>query len=168
MGGSSQDPNEPRQEVSHLALVISDDDEFTDDPHQIIPSEDAFTLPFLPRQNLKWYDWGYLLPAEITAFRAIYYHKSGDVRPGYTGASPWDFPLHCQGHMALKLHSGVAAYSSYIGLVLTGIVYPQQEDPNIQINQYNYLDITGTVPPPANLGLLALSPSHFKCFLGLV
>ena len=32
-GGSSQDPNEPRQEVSHLALVISDDDEFADDPN---------------------------------------------------------------------------------------------------------------------------------------
>ena len=52
-GGSSQDPNEPRQGVSHLALVISDDDEFADDPHQIIPTEDVFTLPFLPRQNLK-------------------------------------------------------------------------------------------------------------------
>ena len=48
-GGSSQDPNELRQEVFHLALVISDDDEFADDPHQIIPTEDAFTLPFLPR-----------------------------------------------------------------------------------------------------------------------
>ena len=36
-GGSSRDPNEPRQEVSHLALIISNDDEFTDDPHQIIP-----------------------------------------------------------------------------------------------------------------------------------
>ena len=44
-GGSSQDPNEPRQEVSHLALIISDDDEFADDPHQIIPTEDTFALP---------------------------------------------------------------------------------------------------------------------------
>ena len=67
-GGSSQGPNEPGQEVSHLALVISDDDEFTDDPHQIIPTEDAFALPFLPRQNLEGFDRGYLLPAEITAF----------------------------------------------------------------------------------------------------
>ena len=47
-GDSSQDPNEPRQEVYHLALVISNDDEFTDDIHQIIPTEDAFTLLFLP------------------------------------------------------------------------------------------------------------------------
>ena len=67
-GGSSQGPNKPRQEVSHLALVISDDDEFADDAHQIIPIEDAFTLPFLPRLNLEGFNWGYLLPAEVTAF----------------------------------------------------------------------------------------------------
>ena len=66
-GGSSQDPNKMRQGVSHLALVI-DDDEFADDPHQIIPPEDAFALPFLPRQNLEGFDEGYLLPAEVTAF----------------------------------------------------------------------------------------------------
>ena len=29
------------QGVSHLAMFISDDDEFTDDPHEIIPTEDA-------------------------------------------------------------------------------------------------------------------------------
>ena len=98
-GGSGQDPNEPRQEVSHLALVI-DDDEFADGPHQIIPTKDAFTLPFLPRQGMEGFNRGYLLPAEVTAFQGIYYHKSGDVRPGYTGASPWDFPLDCQGHVA--------------------------------------------------------------------
>ena len=48
-GGSGQSPKEPRQEVSHLALYISDDDKFAD-PHQIIPTEGAFTLPYLPRQ----------------------------------------------------------------------------------------------------------------------
>ena len=35
-------------------------------------------------------------------------HKLGDVRPGYTGASPLDYPLDCQGNVASKLHSGVA------------------------------------------------------------
>ena len=134
-------------------MVISDDDEFADDPHQIIPTEYAFALPYLPRQNLKGFDWGYLLPAEVTAFQGIYYHKSGDVRPSYTGASPWDYPLDCQGHVALRLHSGVAAYSSYIGLVSTGTVYPQQEDLNVKINQYSYFDITGTVPPPTHHGI---------------
>ena len=138
-GSSSQDPNEPGQGVSHLALVINDD-EFTDDPHQIIPTEDAFTLPFIPRQGMEGFNRGYLLPAEITAFQGIYYHESGDVRPGYTDASHWDFHLDHQGHIASKLHSGVAAYSLYIGLVSAGIVYLQQEDPDIKINQYNYFD----------------------------
>ena len=67
--------------------------------------------------------------------------------------SLWDSPLDHQGHVASRLHSGVAAYSSYIGLVLTGIVYPQQENPNVKINQYNYFNITGRVPPPANHGI---------------
>ena len=66
-GSSGQDANELRQGVSHLALVI-DDDEFTDDPHQVIPNEDAFALPFLPRQGMEGFDRGYLLPAEVTAF----------------------------------------------------------------------------------------------------
>ena len=56
------------------------------------------------------------------------------VRPGYTGAFLWDYPLDHQRHVALKFHSGVAAYSSYIGLVSTRIVYPQQEDPDIKID----------------------------------
>ena len=152
-GGSGQDPNEPRQEVSHLAMYISDGDEFADDPHQMIPIEDAFALPYLPRQNLEGFDHGYLLPAEVTEFQGTYYHELGDVRPGYTGASPWDYPLDHQGHVASKLHSSVVAYSSYIGLILTEIVYPQQEDPDIKINQYSYFDIIGTIPPPNHHGI---------------
>ena len=34
-----------------------------------------------------------------------------------------------------------------------GTVYPQQEDPAIKIDQYSYLNITGTVPPHANHGI---------------
>ena len=67
-GGSSQDPNEPRQELSHLAMYISNGYEFTDNLHQIIPIEDTFALPYLPRQNLKGFNCGYLLPAEVTEF----------------------------------------------------------------------------------------------------
>ena len=89
----------------------------------------------------------------MSAFRGIYYHESGDVRPGYTGASPLDYPLDQQGHVALKLHSGTAAYSSYISLISTGIVYPQHEDPLIPINQYNYFNIVGTISPIANHGI---------------
>ena len=67
-------------------MYISDEDEFANDPHQIIPIEDAFALPYLPRQNLEGFDHGYVLSAEVSGFRGTYYHESGDVRPGYTGA----------------------------------------------------------------------------------
>ena len=98
-GGSHQDSNEPVQDVSHLAMLISNDDEFTDDPHQIIPIEDAFALPSISR---KGFDHGYVIPAEINGFQGTYYHKSDDVKPGYTGASSWDHPLDHQGHVASK------------------------------------------------------------------
>ena len=100
-GGSGQGPGGPKQEVAHLNMVISDDDEFADDPHQIISTEEVFTVPAFPRENLKGFDEGYLLPAEVTAFRGIYYQESGDVRPRYTGAFPFDYPLDHQGHVAL-------------------------------------------------------------------
>ena len=67
-GGSGQGPNELKWEVTHLAMVVSDDDEFTDDPHQIIPTKDIFTVPTIPREDLEGFDKGYLLPAEVTAF----------------------------------------------------------------------------------------------------
>ena len=50
-------------------MVVSDDDEFTDDPHQIIPTEDVFTVPAIPRENLKGFDEGYLSAAEVTVFQ---------------------------------------------------------------------------------------------------
>ena len=95
-GSSGQGPNELKQEVTHLSMVVSDDDEFTDDPHQIIPTEDIFTVPAIPREDLEGFNKGYLLPAEVTAFQGIYYHESGDVRPGFTGTSPFDYPLDRQ------------------------------------------------------------------------
>ena len=86
----------------------------------------------------------------MTAFRGIYYHESGNVRPGYTGASTSTTPWIDKDTVASKLHSGTVAYSSYIGLILTGIVYPQQEDPIVPIDQHNYFDIIGTIPPIIN------------------
>ena len=47
-GGSDQGPGEPKQEVAHLTMMVSDDDEFADDPHQIIPTEEVFTIPAFP------------------------------------------------------------------------------------------------------------------------
>ena len=102
-GGTGQGPGEPKQEVAHLTMVVSDDNEFADDPHQIVPTEGVFTVPAFPRENLEGFDEGYHLPAEVTAFRGIYHHESGDVRPSYTGASPFDYPLNHQGHVASKL-----------------------------------------------------------------
>ena len=60
----------------------------------MIPTNDIFALPFLPRQNLEGFDCGYYIPAQVVVFRGTYYHESGDVRPGYTGASPFDYPLN--------------------------------------------------------------------------
>ena len=54
-------------------------------------------------------------------------------------SSHWDHPLDRQGHVALRLHSGVAAYSPYIGLVSTG---PQLEEGGSEVDQYNYFDIS--------------------------
>ena len=42
--------------------------EFADDPHQIIPTEDIFTISAILREDLKGFNEGYLLPAEVTAF----------------------------------------------------------------------------------------------------
>ena len=67
-GSSGQGPNELKQVVAHLAMVVSDD-EFADDPDQIIPTEDIFTIPAIPREDLEGFDEGYFLPAEVTAFR---------------------------------------------------------------------------------------------------
>ena len=169
-GGSSQDPNEPRQEVSRLALVINDD-VFADDPNQIIPTKDAFALPFLPRQGMEGFDRGYLLPAEVTAFWGIYYYESGDVRPGYTGASPWDFPLDRQGHMASKLHSGVAAYSLYIWACfhrdsLSPTRGSWHSDWPVQLLRHHWDSTTSC--QSWYLGLFALSPSGIKRFLGSI
>ena len=47
-GTSGEGPGEPKQEVAHLAMVVSDDNELADDPHQIIPSEEVFTTPAFP------------------------------------------------------------------------------------------------------------------------
>ena len=148
--------------------VISDDDEFANDPHQIIPTEEVFTVPAFPQENLKGFNKGYLLPVEVTVFRGIYYHESGYVRPGYTGASPFDYSLDHQGHVASKLHSGTAAYSSYISLILTGVVCPQQEDPVVPIDQYGYYDIIGTISPITSHGLwgcLHFLPLELNIFL---
>ena len=67
---NSHDPNRPLKEVSYLTLVIPDENEFPDDPHQIIPTEEEFALPLIliPGQDIGGYVHEYLLPAQVTKF----------------------------------------------------------------------------------------------------
>ena len=57
----------------------------------------------------------------VMDFEGMYYFKSCYLWPGYTNPMPYNHPLDQQGHIASTPHSGVAAYTSYIGLVATGI-----------------------------------------------
>ena len=93
-GGSGHGPGGSKQEVAHLTMVVSDDEDFANDPHQIIPMKEVFAVPSFPQDDLQGFDEGYLLLAKVTAFRGTYYHESGDVRPGYTGVSPFNYPLY--------------------------------------------------------------------------
>ena len=44
-GSNATGSCDPKQEVAHLTMVVSDDDEFADDPHQITHTTDVFTAP---------------------------------------------------------------------------------------------------------------------------
>ena len=57
---------------------------------------------------------------------------------------PHDYPLDRQGHIASILHSGTAAYSSYIGLVTSGISIPTRVKNSDA--HHHYFDIVGTIP----------------------
>ena len=92
-GSSGHSPDGSKQEVAHLTMVVSDNDDFTNDPHQIIPMEEVFAVPSFPQDDLQGFNKGYLLTTEVPAFRGTYYHESGDVRPGYTGVTLFDYPL---------------------------------------------------------------------------
>ena len=61
---------------------------------------------------------------------------------------PYDHPLDQQGHIASILHYGTAAYSSYIGLVASGIsITTRVENRDIHCQ---YFDIIGTIPQQDN------------------
>ena len=47
-GGSGHSSGGSKQEVAHLTMVVSDDDDFTNDPHHIIPMEEVFAVPSFP------------------------------------------------------------------------------------------------------------------------
>ena len=61
---------------------------------------------------------------------------------------PYDHPLDRQGHIASILHSGTAAYSSYIGPVALGIpITTRVENRDIH---HQYFDNIGTIPGQDN------------------
>ena len=59
---------------------------------------------------------------------------------------PYDHPLDLQGHIASALHSGVTAYSSYIGLITLGILLPQKKETGEGHNNLHYFYVVGSLP----------------------
>ena len=79
---------------------------------------------------------------------------------------PYDHPLDQQRHIASILHSGTAAYSSYIGLVALGIsITTRVEKRDIH---HQYFGIIGTIPGQDNhniFGSLHFLPLVSNMFL---
>ena len=49
-GGDGEEPNNPKPGTSQLTLIISEESEFADDLHQVIPTEVCYGLPLIQRQ----------------------------------------------------------------------------------------------------------------------
>ena len=111
-GGSNQDPNKLRQPWLSLMMMSS---------------LTIHTRIYLLRLSSLFLSFQDRISKGST--RVTFYQQRGhcivrnllpkvrcDVRPGYTGASPWDFPLDRQGHLALKLPSGVQPIPHTLGL----------------------------------------------------
>ena len=91
-GGDGEEPHNPKPGTSQLALIISEENEFADDPHQVIPTEDCCGLPLIQRQ-CGGFKHDYWSLAEVEEFQGIYYYDSGYLKPGYMNAVPYDHPL---------------------------------------------------------------------------
>ena len=48
--GDGEEPHNPKPETSQLTLIISEESEFAEDPHQVIPTEVCYGLPMIQRQ----------------------------------------------------------------------------------------------------------------------
>ena len=68
-------------------------------------------------------------------------------------AMPYDYPLDQQGHIASALHSGVAAYSSYIRLIASGIFFLQKKETGHGFDELHYFDVVRTMPHPDAHGI---------------
>ena len=128
-----------------MTVAVSDESDFAPDIHQVIPSEPCYGLPLVAKDG-GGSELNYSEAVEVQDFQGIYYFKSGCLRPGNTNSMLYDHPL--DGHIASVLHSGTAAYSSYIGLVASGIpITARVESRDIH---HQYFDIVGTIPGQDN------------------
>ena len=133
--GEEADNLEPG--ISQLAAIASENSDFAADLHQVIPTDKCFGLPVVPRWS-GGFELNYRDAVEVTDFRGIYYFELGYLRPGYTNVIPYDHPLDRQRHIASALHSGVAAYSSYIRLIASGILLPQEKETGERYDELNF------------------------------
>ena len=72
--GDGEEPHNPKPRTSQLALIISEESEFADDPHLVIPTEDCYGLPLIQRQ-CGGFECNYRNPAEVEEFQQIYYYE---------------------------------------------------------------------------------------------
>ena len=66
---------------------------------------------------------------------------------------PYDHLHDQQGHIASAPHSSVAAYSSYIRLIASGILFPQKKETGHGFDELHYFNIVGTMPQPDAHGI---------------
>ena len=83
---------------------------------------------------------------------------------------PYDHPLDRQRHIASALHSGVTAYSSYIGLIALDILLPQKKETGEGYDKLHYFNVVGSIPQPethAIWGSLHFLPLVSNVFLSI-
>ena len=68
--GDGEEPHNLKPGTSQLALIISKESEFADDPHQVIPTKDCYGLPLIQRQ-CGGFGHDYQGPAEVEEFMVI-------------------------------------------------------------------------------------------------
>ena len=68
-------------------------------------------------------------------------------------AMPYDHPLDRQGYITLALHSGVVAYSSYIRLIASGILFLQKKETGHGFDELPHFNVVGTMPHPDAHGI---------------
>ena len=134
-------------QTSQVTVVVSDKSDFTPDIHQVILLDPCYSLPLIAKDG-GGSKLNYSEAVKVRDFQGIYYFESGCLWLGYTNSMPYDHPLDQQGHIASVLYSGTAAYSSYIGLIASGIpITTRVESRDIH---HQYFDIIGTIPGQDN------------------